>query len=113
MKKYWILTKKEVEFIRDWLDIVDGKIDLIDFYAKWGTKKDGKGLYDDYQAVKRGEMSVEEFREKWVNKGDWKDYVRVMRHRIERKRKNMKKIIKAINEELKLLKQFSELSEMP
>ncbi|WP_202320397.1 hypothetical protein [Archaeoglobus neptunius] len=113
MRKCWILTMKEREFIEDWLKVVDGEMELLEFYAKWGSKKGESGVYDDYQKVRKGEMSLEEFREKWTKRGDWKDYVRVMRHRLERKRKNIKRIVREINEELRLLKEFHELRELP
>ncbi len=37
--------------------------------------------------MKRGEITLEEFRRKWMAKGDWKSYVRVMKHRIRRKKR--------------------------
>jgi hypothetical protein len=50
------LSKREREFIQDWLDYTDGKITLVDFVSKWKTE--GK---------------------------DWKVYMRVLRHRITKK----------------------------
>ncbi len=54
------LSKKEREFIQDWLRYVDGEIMLKDFVEKW--KSSSK---------------------------DWKVYIRVLRHRIGRKYKVM------------------------
>ncbi len=51
-----MLSKKEREFIQDWLACVDGKITLNEFVEKW--KSEGK---------------------------DWKVYMRVLRHRIAKK----------------------------
>ncbi len=50
------LSKREREFIEDWLSCVDGKMTLLQFTEKW-----------------RSESS------------DWKVYMRVLRHRISKK----------------------------
>ena len=57
-----ILTKKEREFIEDWLKVVSGEMDKLEFYRKWVTRKNERSFLDDYEAVKRGEMTLEEFR---------------------------------------------------
>ncbi len=51
-----MLSKKEREFIQDWLAYVDGKMTLKEFVDKW--KSEGR---------------------------DWKVYMRVLRHRIAKK----------------------------
>ena len=56
------LSKKEREFIEDWLAYIDGKITLLQFVEKW--KSEGK---------------------------DWKVYMRVLRHRISKKYDSMLK----------------------
>jgi len=56
-----VLTKREREFVEDWLRVQRGEMERIDFFRKWGTKKDDEGFLDDYEKVQRGEMSVEEF----------------------------------------------------
>jgi len=50
------LSKREREFIQDWLNYIDGKITLVEFAEKWRSK----------------------------NK-DWKLYIRVLRYRINKK----------------------------
>jgi hypothetical protein len=50
------LSKREREFIQDWLDYTEDKISLVDFVNKWKTE--GK---------------------------DWKVYMRVLRYRITKK----------------------------
>ncbi len=57
-----MLSKKEREFIQDWLDYIEGKIDLNEFVNKW--KSEGR---------------------------DWKVYMRVLRHRIAKKYEAMLK----------------------
>jgi hypothetical protein len=108
-----ILTKKEREFVEDWLKVVKGKMDKLEFYKKWSTKKDDRSFLEDFEKVKAGEMSLEEFKRKWTRKGDWKNYVRVMRHRLEKKRKNLKRILKEIDEEIKLLREFFNCEKLP
>ncbi len=54
------LSKREREFILDWLDYIDGKISLLEFVEKW--KSEGK---------------------------DWKIYMRVLRYRINKKYSRM------------------------
>ncbi len=56
------LSKKEREFIQDWLKVMDGEMRLAEFVDKW--KSQGK---------------------------DWKIYMRVLRHRIARKYEMMLK----------------------
>jgi hypothetical protein len=51
-----MLSKKEREFIQDWLAYIDGKMSLSEFVDKW--KSEGR---------------------------DWKVYIRVLRHRIAKK----------------------------
>jgi len=97
-----ILTKKEREFVEDWLKVVKGKMDKLEFYKKWSTKKDDCSFLEDFEKVKAGEMTLEEFRQKWTRKGDWKEYIRVMRHRIRKKVEEAKEEIKLINEFLRL-----------
>ena len=108
-----LLTKREREFIEDWLSVVDGEMDRLEFFRKWGTKKGDEEFLDDYRKVQRGEMSVEEFREKWVRKGDWKHYITVMRSRLRKKYVNRKKIVEELREELSLLNEFFSLEELP
>lgn len=108
-----ILTKREREFILDWLRVLDGEMEKAEFYLKWGTKRDGKTILEDYRKVARGEMSMEEFREKWGDRGEWKTYVRVMKHRIEKKRRNLKKIVKELQEDIKLINEFARAIEWP
>ncbi|MEM1672067.1 MAG: hypothetical protein QXT86_08465 [Archaeoglobaceae archaeon] len=111
MRKNWILTAKEKEFIEDWMAVVEGRMEKLEFFRKWSTKKEGD-FYEDYRKVENGEISVEEFREKWGN-GAWKDYIRVMRHRIERKRRNARRIMESIKEEMALMDRFMSLDEWP
>jgi len=54
------LSKREREFIQDWLDYIEGKTTLVEFAEKWKSK----------------------------NK-DWKLYIRVLRYRINRKYRRM------------------------
>jgi hypothetical protein len=109
----YILTKKEIEFIKDWLAVQRGEMSIEQFFEKWSTKKDNSKILEDVKAVEEGKMTLEEFRCKWTRKGDWKNYVRVMRHRLEKKRKNIRKTIEEINEEIKLLKAFFECEKLP
>jgi len=109
----YILTKREIEFIRDWLKVQDGEMSLEKFFEKWGSKRDNFRMLEDYEKVKAGKMSLEEFRRKWTKKGEWKNYVRVMRHRLEKKRKNLKKILKEIESEVKLLHEFYNCKKLP
>ncbi len=109
----YILTKREIEFMRDWLNVQEGKMSLETFFKKWSSKKSNSSLLEDVRAVEEGRMSLEEFRRRWVSKGDWKNYVRVMRYRLEKKRRNVRKILKEIDEELKLLKEFFECEQLP
>ena len=88
--------------MEDWLKVVKGKMDKLEFYKKWSTKKNDRSFLEDFEKVKAGEMSLEEFRRKWTRKGDWKEYIRVMRHRIRRKVEEAKEEIKLINEFLRL-----------
>ena len=108
-----ILTKREKEFIQDWLKVVRGEMEKIEFFRKWATKKDDANFLDDYEAVEKGEMSVEEFREKWVRKGDWKKYITVMRCRLRKKHKNLKRMLKELREEVVLLNEFFSLEVLP
>jgi len=71
------LSKKEKDFIQDWLKYMNGEITLKDFVEKW--KSDGK---------------------------DWKLYIRVLRHRINKKYRRM------LND-LILMKKFLELDYHP
>jgi DNA polymerase II small subunit/DNA polymerase delta subunit B len=109
----YILTKKEIEFIKDWLNVQRGEMSLEEFFKKWSSKRDNSSILEDAKAVEEGRMSLEEFRRKWTKKGDWKNYVRVMRHRLEKKRKNIRRIIKEINEEIKLLQEFFNCEQLP
>lgn len=101
-----LLTRREREFIEDWMSVVKGEMDKLEFYKKWASKKDGSNFIEDFEKVKAGEMSVEEFREKWSEKGDWKNYIRVMRYRIEKKFEEGKK-------DMLLIRDFLKLKEMP
>ncbi|MFP3909143.1 MAG: hypothetical protein ACOC5L_01835 [Halobacteriota archaeon] len=56
------LSRREKEFIEDWLQYIEGEITLNKFVEKWGSK--GK---------------------------DWKVYMRVLRHRISKKYDSMLK----------------------
>ena len=109
----YVLTKKEIEFIKDWLAVQKGEMSLEEFFEKWSSKKDNSSLLEDAKAVEEGRMSLEEFRRKWTRKGDWKNYVRVMRFRLEKKRKNIRRIIKEIQEEIKLLQEFFNCRQLP
>jgi len=35
---------REREFIEDWLKVVEGKMEKVEFFRKWGTKKDNSGV---------------------------------------------------------------------
>jgi len=113
MARGYILTPKEREFIEDWLKVVEGKMEKVEFFRKWGTKKDNSGVLEDYVKVREGEMTLEEFREKWTKKGSWKNYVTVMKHRLRVKHRNLRAIYKQIKEEVSLLNAFFSLKEMP
>ncbi|MBE8538643.1 hypothetical protein [Geoglobus acetivorans] len=71
------LSKREREFINDWLSYMDGEITLSEFVARWKSEGD-----------------------------DWKVYMRVMRHRINKKYRRM------LND-LILMKKFLELEYHP
>ncbi len=71
------LSKREREFIQDWLDYIDGKTTLLEFVEKWKSE----------------------------NK-DWKIYMRVLRHRINKKYDRMLS-------DLILMKKFLELDYHP
>ncbi|ADC64648.1 hypothetical protein Ferp_0474 [Ferroglobus placidus DSM 10642] len=101
-----LLTKREREFIQDWMRVTSGKMDRLEFYRKWASRKEGSTFLEDFEKVKAGEMSVEEFREKWSSKGDWKNHIRVMRHRIEKKFEEGKK-------DLLLIRDFLRMREIP
>ncbi len=58
--EFMCLSKREREFIQDWLDYMDGKTTLVEFAEKW--KSQGR---------------------------DWKLYIRVLRYRINRKYRRM------------------------
>jgi len=109
----YVLTRREVEFIKDWLKVQKGEMSLERFFEKWSSKKDNSKMLDDLKAVEEGKMSLEEFRRKWTRKGDWKNYVRVMRHRLEKKRKNLRKIIKEIESEIRLIQEFFNCEQLP
>ncbi len=101
-----ILTKREREFIEDWFKVLEGKISKIEFYSRWSSKRDSTTMIQELHKVESCEMSLEEFKEKWTRKGDWKKYIRVMRHRIKRK-------FKKSRDELLLIKKSLELEELP
>jgi len=101
-----MLSKREREFVEDWLKVVEGKIEKIEFYKKWGSKRGKSNFLDDYKKVLDGEMLYEEFNKKWMKKGEWKGYIRVMRHRLKKKFEKAK-------EEIALLQRFFELEDMP
>ncbi|MCS7119557.1 MAG: hypothetical protein NZ894_05880 [Archaeoglobaceae archaeon] len=113
MRENWILTKKEIEFMGDWFDVLEGKMDRLQFFIKWSTRKEDSSFYEDYLKVEKGEMSFEEFRGKWSLKGDWKDRIRVMRHRIVKKRRKAKEIMEKIREEVALMDKFMSLEDWP
>ena len=101
-----MLSKREREFIEDWLKVIDGKIEKIEFYKKWSSKKGNSSFLDDYKKVIDGEMLYEMFNKKWMKKGEWKGYIRVMRHRLKKK-------FEKVKDDLKLLQRFFELEELP
>ena len=88
-----ILMKREREFIENWLKVVSGEMDKLDFYRKWSTQKDERSFLDDYKAVQQGKMTLEEFKRKWTARGDWKNYIRVMRCRVRKKKRLFKKVL--------------------
>ena len=108
-----ILTKREREFIEDWLKVMEGEMERHEFFEKWATKKDGRSFLDDYERVRQGEMSIEDFREKWARKGDWKKYINVMRCRLKKKYENLEEALREVKEEVRLLKRFFSLEEWP
>jgi len=108
-----ILTRREREFIEDWLKVVDGEMNQMSFYQKWGTRKDNANFLEDYEKVEKGEMKPEEFREKWVKRGDWKKYIIVMRSRLNKKHKNLKETLKELKDEIDLLNEFFSLDMLP
>jgi hypothetical protein len=67
------LSKREREFIRDWLSYVNGEITLLQFVDKW--RSEGK---------------------------DWKIYMRVLRHRISKKYDKMLEDLLLMKEFLEL-----------
>ncbi len=87
------LSKKEREFIEDWLKVVDGSISEFAFYEKWAVKKDARNLLEVMEKKNRGDL-------------DWKCCIRVMRHRIKKKYERMV-------EELKTLEKFLMQEKMP
>ena len=101
-----LLTKREREFIEDWFRVIKGELGRLEFYRKWSSKKGGSTFLEDFERVKTGDMSVEEFRRKWGKKGDWKNYIRVMRHRIEKKFEEGKR-------DLLLIRDFLKLKDLP
>ena len=107
------MARREREFIEDWLKVVSGEMDKLDFYRKWSTQKDERSFLDDYKAVQQGKMTLEEFRRKWTARGDWKDYIRIMRCRVKKKKRLFKKVLRELQEEAKLVNGFLELEEWP
>ncbi|MCS7119398.1 MAG: hypothetical protein RMH75_06070 [Archaeoglobaceae archaeon] len=111
MKRCWILTAREKEFIEDWLMVMDGRMDKIYFFKKWSK---GKGdFYKDYELFKKGKISLEDFSERWMKKGEWKNLIRVMKYRINLKMRNLEKIMNEIEKEINLMKKFMEVNEWP
>lgn len=45
--------------------------------------------------------------------GEWKAYIRVMRNRIEKKNRDLKRILKEIQDEVRLINTFMELEDWP
>ena len=84
----YILTKKEIKFIKDWLAVQQGEMSIEQFFEQWSTKKGNSKILEDVKAVEEGKMTLEEFRCKWTRKGDWKNYVRVMRHPRKKEKKH-------------------------
>ncbi|HDD35883.1 MAG: hypothetical protein J7K36_03345 [Archaeoglobaceae archaeon] len=101
-----MLSKREREFIQDWFKVVNGEMEKIEFYKKWGSKKNKDSFLDDYKRVLAGKMTYKDFNEKWVKKGEWKSYIRVMRHRLKKKFEKSKK-------DFEMLQKFFKLDEMP
>ncbi len=93
-----MLSKREREFIEDWLRVRREEMDELEFYIKWGTARHGKSFANDVDALKKGEITPEQFMQRW-SRGEWKIYVRQMRYRLR------KKLEKAKND-LKLLREF-------
>ncbi len=100
-----LLTKKEKEFILDWLNVVEGKMDRLEFYKKWSSKKDNSTFFEDYKNIGT-KMSIDEFKSKWCKKAEWKNRIRVMKHKIKKKFEEGKK-------DLLLIKSFLELEDLP
>jgi len=77
-----ILTKTERAFMEDWFKVIEGKMTLLEFYAKWCSTRKGTSFIEDLERLESGEMDIEEFRRKWSRKADWKGRIRKLRHEV-------------------------------
>jgi hypothetical protein len=93
-----MLSKREREFIEDWLRVRRGEMEELEFYIKWGTASYGRSFAEDVDALKKGEITPEQFRLRW-SRGEWKVYVRQMRYRLRKK-------LERARSDLMLLKEF-------
>ena len=100
-----MLSKREREFIKDWISVAEGRMDRLEFYIKWGIRRHGRKFAEDVEALKRGEITAEEFMQRW-SRGEWKAYVRVMRYRLKKKLEQSRK-------DIELLRKFFGLRIMP
>lgn len=89
-----MLSKKEREFIEDWLDVLDGRMTELDFFEKWASKRGAENLREAVLRIEEGESI------------DLKNYIRQMRRRL---RKKYDKMI----EDLKLLMKFMDVDYWP
>jgi hypothetical protein len=60
-----LLSKREREFIQDWLRVLNGEMNELEFYSKWAIKRRGRNFQEDVKALKEGRMTPEEFMQKW------------------------------------------------
>jgi len=100
-----LLSKREKEFIQDWLRVLNGEMNELEFYSKWAIKRRGRNFQEDVKALKEGRMTPEEFTRKWGG-GEWKTYVRTMKYRLKKKLEKSKK-------DFELLKQFFKAEKLP
>ena len=80
-----VLSRKQLEFAADWVDVLNGKLPLSEFMKKWLTRSEGTTVEEDLRAVKRGDMPPEEFLEKWSTPGKHTGYMRKLTAEIARK----------------------------
>ena len=100
-----LLSKREREFIQDWLRVLNGEMNELEFYSTWAIKRRGRNFQEDVKALKEGRMTPEEFMRKW-GRGEWKIYVRTMKYRLKKKLEKSKK-------DFELLKQFFKAEKLP